>query len=274
LSNLFSSLFNNKTLSAIEEKFQDELQIVSNEDNDDNDELYEMMLNVLRLRKTEAKEIMTPRVDLHGVSINATVQEAAAIVVSSGESRVPVFDEKHENIVGIVHAKALLRVLSQNSDESLESILLSPYFVPEMKSVDELLVEMRQNKVHSAVIIDEYGSVCGIVKLDDIIERIVGSIQDEFNKRTEDLIRISDSEFIANGRISITHLSEMTGIEISTLDVDTLGGLIFTLLGRVPKDRESIEYGNYLFTIETISGRKIKKVRIVKKENDYEKTED
>ena len=273
MSNLFSSLFNNKNLSAIEEKFQDELQVVSNEENDDNDELYEMMLNVLRLRKTEAKEIMIPRVDLNWVDVNTTIEDAAAKVVSSGESRLPVFDEKHENIIGIVHAKALLRVLSQKSGESLKNILLTPYFVPEVKSADALLVEMRQNKVHLAVVIDEYGGVSGIIKLDAVIERIVGSIQDEFNKNAEDLVKINENEFIANGRITITDLNEFTGMNILTPDVDTLGGLIFTLLGRVPNDRESIEYGNYLFTIEAISGRKIKKVRIVIKENDYEKTE-
>ncbi len=273
MSNLFSNLFNSKNISAIKEKFQDELHAMDGDDKGDEEELYTMMLNILRLRRIEAKEIMIPRVDLHWVDINASVDEAAAKIVSCGESRLPVFDEKHENIVGIVHAKALLRVLSQKSQESFESILLSPYFVPEVKPIDELLVEMRQNKVHLAVVIDEYGSVSGIVMLDDIIERIVGSIQDEFNKEAEDLIQISDREFIASGRITITDLNESAGMNISTPDVDTLGGLIFTLLGRVPKDQECIEYGNYLFTIEAISGRKIKKVRIVIKENENEKTE-
>ena len=273
MSNLFSSLFNNKNLSAIEEKLQDELYVMSSDDKSDNTELYTMMLNILRLRKIEAKEIMIPRVDLNWVDINTTIEEAAAKVVSCGESRLPVFDEKHENIIGIVHAKALLRVLSQKSGESLKNILLTPYFVPEVKSADALLVEMRQNKVHLAVVIDEYGGVSGIIKLDAVIERIVGSIQDEFNKNAEDLVKINENEFIANGRITITDLNEFTGMNILTPDVDTLGGLIFTLLGRVPNDRESIEYGNYLFTIEAISGRKIKKVRIVIKENDYEKTE-
>lgn len=274
MSNLFSNLFNNKNLSEIKEKFSDELHIINSEDKSGDEELYAMMLNILRLRKVEAKEIMIPRVDLHWVDINTSIEDAAAKIVSCGESRIPVFDEKHENIVGIVHAKALLRVLSQNSKESLADILLSPYFVPEIKSADELLVEMRQNKVHLAVIIDEYGGVSGIILLDDIIERIVGNIQDEFNKDAEDLIQISEKEFIANGRIAITDLNEITGLSISAPDVDTLGGLIFTLLGRVPKDRETIEYGIYLFTIEAISGRKIKKVRIVIKENEYEKTED
>ena len=274
MSNLFSNLFNNKNLSEIKEKFSDELHIINSEDKNGDEELYAMMLNILRLRKVEAKEIMIPRVDLHWVDINTSIEDAAAKIVSCGESRIPVFDEKHENIVGIVHAKALLRVLSQNSKESLADILLSPYFVPEIKSADELLVEMRQNKVHLAVIIDEYGGVSGIILLDDIIERSVGNIQDEFNKDAEDLIQISEKEFIANGRIAITDLNEITGLSISAPDVDTLGGLIFTLLGRVPKDRETIEYGIYLFTIEAISGRKIKKVRIVIKENEYEKTED
>lgn len=274
MSNLFSNLFNNKNLSEIKEKFSDELHIINSEDKNGDEELYAMMLNILRLRKVEAKEIMIPRVDLHWVDINTSIEDAAAKIVSCGESRIPVFDEKHENIVGIVHAKALLRVLSQNSKESLADILLSPYFVPEIKSADELLVEMRQNKVHLAVIIDEYGGVSGIILLDDIIERIVGNIQDEFNKDAEDLVQISEKEFIANGRIAITDLNEITGLSISAPDVDTLGGLIFTLLGRVPKDRETIEYGIYLFTIEAISGRKIKKVRIVIKENEYEKTED
>lgn len=273
MNNLFSNLFNSKNISAIKEKFQDELHAMDSDDKGDEEELYTMMLNILRLRRIEAKEIMIPRVDLHWVDINTSVEEAAAKIVSSGESRLPVFDEKHENIVGIVHAKALLRVLSQKSKESFESILLSPYFVPEVKPIDELLVEMRQNKVHLAVVIDEYGSVSGIVMLDDIIERIVGSIQDEFNKETEDLIQINDKEFIASGRITITDLNEGAGMNISTPDVDTLGGLIFTLLGRVPEDHERIEYGNYLFTIEAISGRKIKKVRIVIKENEHDKTE-
>lgn len=273
MSNLFSNLFTSKNISAIEEKFYDELRTIDGEDKGNEEELYTMMLNILRLRRIEAKEIMIPRVDLHWVDINTSVEEAAAKIVSCGESRLPVFDKKHENIVGIVHAKALLRVLSQKSKEAIENILLSPYFVPEVKPIDELLVEMRQNKVHLAVVIDEYGSVSGIVMLDDIIERIVGSIQDEFNKEAEDLIQISDNEFIASGRITITYLNESAGMNISTPDVDTLGGLIFTLLGRVPKDHEQIEYGNYLFTIEAISGRKIRKVRIVIKENEYEKTE-
>lgn len=273
MSNLFSNLFNSKNISAIKEKFQDELHAMDSDDKGNEEELYTMMFNILRLRRIEAKEIMVPRVDLHWVDINTSVEKAAAEIVSCGESRLPVFDEKHENIVGIVHAKALLRVLSQKSKEPFESILLSPYFVPEVKPIDELLVEMRQNKVHLAVVIDEYGSVSGIVMLDDIIERIVGSIQDEFNKEAEDLIQINEKEFIASGRITITDLNESAGMNILMPDVDTLGGLIFTLLGRVPKDHECVECGNYLFTIEAISGRKIKKVRIVIKENEHDKTE-
>lgn len=232
--------------------------------------LYEenMIVNIVKLSNISVKDIMVPRVDLQAVDINATVDEIIKKIHEKGVSRLPVFDEDYSNVIGILHAKDMIRYGYHNSEFNIKSILREPYFVPEIKPINDLLIELRENKIHLSIVVDEYGSISGIVCLEDIIERIVGDIKDEFDKEGSSIIQVGEKSYIVNARINIDDLNDSIGTDFDEEDIDTLGGLIYMILGRIPKQSEVISYKNYLFTIENISGRKIKSVRIDFDESD------
>lgn len=225
-----------------------------------------MIYEIFQFGETMAREIMVPRIDVLALDANTTsLSSAVQAFLDSGYSRLPVYDESIDNILGFLYAKDLLPTLqSDEKDVNLRSILRDAYFIPETKMADDLLAEMQKERFHMAIVVDEYGGVSGVVTLEDIIEEIIGEIQDEYDDSEEELYeKINDSEYIFLGRIDLDDFAEIMEIEILEGDADTLAGFLYEKLGRVPQGGESVREKGLLLTIEQLSGRRIRRVRVV-----------
>ncbi|MFH1446983.1 MAG: hemolysin family protein [Chloroflexota bacterium] len=223
----------------------------------------EMIYSIFRFGDTLAREIMVPRIDLLALDINATIGEARNAFMQTGHSRVPVYEDTIDNVVGLLHAKDLLGSVDDSVNIVLQrEILRTAYFVPEAKKVDELLTEMQSRGVHMTLVVDEYGGVAGVVTLEDIVEEIVGEIRDEYDQMEEQLYQlINKDEYIFLGRVDLEDFNEIMGMDIATDNADTLGGFIYGEMGHVPNAGESIIANGVEFTIEEVVGRRILKIR-------------
>jgi CBS domain containing-hemolysin-like protein len=209
---------------------------------------------------------MVPRIDILALDVSTSLDEAILTLNKSGHSRVPVYSESVDNVIGLLYAKDLLRVRQEGQNiSSLRSLLRPAYFVPEAKKVDELLREMQSRSIHMALIVDEYGGIAGLVTLEDIVEEIVGEIRDEYDQSEERLFeQVSDDEFIFHGRIDLEDFNAVIGSSLTKEAADTLGGFIYSQIGRVPVGGEKIEVDNLVLTVEQVSGRRIRRVRAVR----------
>ncbi len=235
-------------------------------------EIQEMISGVTDLSDTTAKEIMVPRIDVVSLSIDTPMDELLDIVIECGHSRLPVFSETIDNVVGVLYAKDLLRYRAGNEQAmKLENIIRSAYFVPESKKLNELLREFKQRKVHIAVAVDEYGGTSGIVCLEDIIEEIVGEIQDEFDNETEDILEIGDKVYLCDARTGIEDINAKLGVDLAQVDFDTLGGYVFDLFGKIPVKFEKVSNGELDFIIQEMDGHKILTVKVIVKDLDSQK---
>jgi CBS domain containing-hemolysin-like protein len=224
-----------------------------------------MIRRVAGLVDTAVREIMVPRIDMVAVEANDPVDEALRVVVERGFSRIPIYDEAVDHIVGVVYAKDILRGLAGGRrPASLREIARPPYFVPEGKRIDELLAEMRENKVHLAIAVDEYGGTAGLVTIEDVLEEIVGEIQDEYDREEATMQRVNDREAIVDARVSLDDLNELLGLEIESEDVDTVGGFVYHQLGRMPSPGDEIQTDGFVMRVLSVAGRRVKKVRVAK----------
>lgn len=231
-----------------------------------------MMRGVLELSGQTVRELMTPRTDLTAVSTEASLGDAVKVISESGFSRIPLYEDSLDRITGVVYAKDLLAYLRTGDiAPSLVDIARPPYFVPETKRANELLADLRRDQVHMVIAVDEYGGTAGVVTVEDLVEEIVGEIADEYDTEEVDVQSISEDEAIIDARLTIDELNELFGCEIDADDFDTVGGLIFTLLGRLaaPGDEvvageESDNGASRLLELRVLSilGRRIKKVRV------------
>lgn len=224
-----------------------------------------MIYSIFHFGDTLAREIMVPRIDILTLDVNTPLDEAIVALNRTGHSRVPVFDESIDNIIGLLYAKDLLRVrLEGQSISSLRGLLRPAYFVPEAKKVDELLREMQARSVHMALVVDEYGGIAGLVTLEDIVEEIVGEIRDEYDASEEQLFeRVSEEEYFFHGRIDLDDFNQVMNTRILKDSADTLGGFIYSQIGRVPVGGEQVEVDNVVLTVEQVSGRRIRRVRAI-----------
>lgn len=223
-----------------------------------------MIHSIFQLDDTLTREIMVPRIDVQALEIGIPILEAVTILLSSGFSRVPVFDETIDNILGLLYAKDLLKVWQEGNGTAdiRRDLLREAYFVPEAKMVDELLGEMQRRRVHMAVVVDEYGGVAGVVTLEDIIEEIFGEIQDEYDDDEELPYRkLENGDFMFRGRIDLDDFNEVMDGHLPNDEADTLSGFIYTRLGHVPAEGESVREDDLLLTVELVSNRRIRKVR-------------
>lgn len=223
-----------------------------------------MIHSIFELGTTLAREIMVPRIDVLALDVLTPLPEAIDAFLKSGHSRVPVFEDTVDNILGLLYAKDLLRVWREGDQlDSLRSLLRRAYFVPEAKKVDELLTEMQRRRVHIAVVVDEYGGVAGLVTLEDIVEEILGEIRDEYDQAEElPYEALANGEYIFQGRIDLDDFNEVVASELPKEEADTLAGFIYSRLGRVPANGESLQAYNLLLIVEQVSGRRIQKVRV------------
>jgi len=239
-----------------------------------NEEENEMIRSIFALRDTVVREIMVPRTDMASVTLDATFRDVLRSIIDCGHSRIPVFDGTIDNIVGLVYAKDLLKYWGM--DESavvLRDILRTPYFIPETKNLEELLHEFKKKRIHIAIVIDEYGGTSGLVTIEDLLEQIVGDIQDEYDLEEEWLVEGDDGVAVVDARLPIEDLEEHFGIEIEREKFDTVGGLIVHLTGRIPASGEVVEIGAIRLTVLEADARKIKKVSISKPLEKAEETE-
>ena len=224
-----------------------------------------MIRRVAQLVDTAVREIMVPRIDMVAVEANEPVDQALQVVVERGFSRIPIYEEEIDKVVGVVHAKDILRdVAAGTRPASLRQIARSPYFVPEGKRIDELLAEMRENKVHLAIVVDEYGGTAGLVTIEDVLEEIVGEIQDEYDREEATVQQLNDREAIVDARVSLADLNELLGLEIESEGVDTVGGFVYHQLGRMPAPGDEIQTDGLTMRVLSVAGRRVKKVRVAK----------
>jgi len=224
----------------------------------------EMIEGIHELPGTTVKEVMLPRIDVVFISIDSQVQELLNTIVDSGHSRFPVYHETLDNVVGILYAKDLLHSMVKGEGKpEIEKIIRPAYFVPESKKLNSLLREFQRRRVHIAVVVDEYGGTSGIVSLEDIIEEIVGEIQDEFDNETEEILKISEGVFLCDGKASLEDLNSELGLDLPEDDFDTLGGFVFDLFGKIPVKYEKMTYKKIDFIIQHMEGHKILTVKIV-----------
>ncbi len=227
-----------------------------------NEEENEMIRSIFEFHDTVVREIMVTRTDMACVSIDATVREVLNAIIACGHSRIPVYDGTIDNIVGLLYAKDLLRYWGLDNTIDLKKIMRPPYFIPETKSLEELLQEFKRKRVHIAIVIDEYGGTSGLVTFEDLLEQIVGDIQDEYDLEEDLLVEEADGSVVVDGRLPIEELEEHFGIAVERDKFDSVGGLAIHLTGRIPKGGDEIRSKHLLMTVLEADERKIKKLRI------------
>ena len=218
--------------------------------------------NAIKLRATSVKEIMIPKVEMVNIYIDDSSEKLLETVIESGHSRYPVINEKKKKVEGILLAKDLLPLLSINEEVNLDSIMREAKVVPETKRADSLLEEFKKDKSHLAVVIDEYGEICGLVTIEDILEELVGEIEDEHDIDDLDLIQVSEKEFIADAKIEIDEFEEKFEINLDESSVETLGGYMTKKLGILPKVGDKIIVESIELVVTAADKRRIKKIGI------------
>lgn len=223
----------------------------------------QMIAGILDMNTTVAREVMVPRIDMITLPVESTLQEALDLIMAHGHSRIPVYEERVDVVVGLLYAKDLLRCLRENRTEMQIRDLLRPAcFVPASKKVDQLLREMQQQRIHLAMAVDEYGGIAGLVTIEDIIEEIFGEIQDEYDVNEEKLYQsLGEHAYILNARLDMDSLAELLGVDLDDEDADTLGGLIYSRLGHVPVQGETVDLDGWHLRVLSLDGRRINQVR-------------
>ena len=254
------SLFGHKKKNAA--KNADENDII--EQKILNEEKKDMIQGVEDLSITSVKEVMVPRIDVDFISSDTPKDELVTKIIASGHSRFPVYTDSIDNVVGVLYVKDLLKTFAENQPVDLLKIIRKPYFVPESKRIDSLLREFKRHHLHIAMAIDEYGGISGIVTMEDIIEEIVGDIQDEFDKEREDIITINENVWLCDARVDLDDLNETINADFPNEDFDSLGGFVFDLFGKVPVKYEKSSWNNYDFIVQDMEGHRINVIKVIR----------
>ena len=241
--------------------------VEDHEDGGEVDEVQKEMLEaVFDLSSTDAEQVMTPRTDVQGIEVNATLQEVKDAVIEHGHSRIPVYNQTIDDIVGILYAKDLIKYLGTDAKFELRSVLRDAMMVPESKNVGELLAEFKARKVHIALVLDEYGGTAGLVTIEDIIEELVGEIQDEYEatEETPSIQRVDEKTLQVDARVEIDDLNDELQIGMpEDEDYDTVGGFVFATIGHIPKVGEHFEYEGFRFTVTEAQRTHVVRVEVV-----------
>jgi putative hemolysin len=225
----------------------------------------EMIHSIFEFGDTLVREVMRPRVDLIAVPAKATINEALGLVMEYGHGRLPVFEGSIDHVVGVVYVRDLLPALRQGRfDQPVAEVQRPPFFVPETKKVDELFREMQRRKVSMALVVDEYGGTAGLVTMEDLLEEIVGEIQDEYDLEEKPIQLLDDRTAVVNGRTSIEEVNETLALELPVEEVDTIAGLVYAMAGRVPVQGETVTVRGAELRVERVLRQRITKVRITR----------
>jgi CBS domain containing-hemolysin-like protein len=232
-----------------------------------NEEENAMIRSILALGDSVVREIMLPRTEMACVSVEDEVSEVLQAIIACGHSRLPVFEGTIDNIIGIIYAKDLLKCWgARDAEIELRRLMRAPYFVPETKNLEELLHDFKKRRVHMAIVIDEYGGTSGLVTIEDLLEQIVGDIQDEHDLEEERLTVEADGAIVADGRLPVEEIEEHFRIVVERDKFETVGGLIFHLIGRIPSAGEVVESDTLVLTVLEADERRINRVRIIRRE--------
>ena len=247
------------------------LELTSNSKDEDT----EILEGIIKFGNIQVVDIMTSRLDMVVVDIKTNYKQLLDIIIKSGYSRIPVYGENRDNIKGLLYSKDLLPHLDKPANFRWQSLVRQAYFVPETKMIDDLLNEFQSNKVHLALVVDEYGGISGLITLEDILEEIVGDISDEYDNEEQLFTKIDNHTFIFEAKILLNDFFKIAEIEEDdfvkvTDEVETLAGLILEIKGDIPAKNERIDYGQYVFEIMAVDNRRIKKVKLFIK-NDFDK---
>jgi len=223
---------------------------------------------VIRFGGETAKEVMTPRLDMVDLDITSTFKEVLDCVVENGYSRVPIYEDSRDNIKGILYIKDLLPHLKKGEDFQWQNLVRPAYFVPETKMIDDLLRDFQANKIHIAIVVDEFGGTSGIVTMEDIIEEIVGEINDEYDEEEHSYVKVNDHTYVFEAKTLLSDFYKIVKIDSDTFediegDADTLAGLLLEIKGEFPKLHEKLEYDNFLFEVLEMDARRILKVKVI-----------
>lgn len=223
-----------------------------------------MIRSILRLDESIAREVMVPRVDIVATEADSTLTDVASRMLESGHSRLPVYRDSIDNVIGVVHSRDLLPFLT-NAEEhpSLEQIIRPAFFIPEAKRLDELLKELQEKRVHMSLVVDEYGGIEGLVTLEDLLEEIVGEIEDEFSGTLEPrVVPVANGEVIVDARVSLDYISDLFATTIGDDDVDTIGGLVYSALGKMPQVGDEILHDGLKVEVVSLLGRRLRKLKL------------
>jgi len=226
-----------------------------------------MLHKVFEFGDTLAVEAMRPRTEIASIPKEARVSDALSLVEEHGHSRYPVIEETVDNVQGVLYIKDLLIAMSKgevDSDSPISRLVRPAYFIPETKKIRELLTEMQAQKLQMVIVMDEYGGTAGLVTLEDLMEEIVGSIQDEYDKEENDVQIVDEKNFVVSGAADLDEVNDELGMNVSSEDFNTIGGFVFGLFGRVPRPGETLKYKDLKFEVLEMDGRKIGSVKITK----------
>ena len=233
-----------------------------------------MIRSIVHFSNTMIREIMVPRVEVDALDKDTPLEEAAQVVQKSGHSRLPVNQDEIDRIIGVIYAKDLLQAFVEKRSVQLAELMRQPLFVPESKMAGDLLNEMKSSGIHMAVVVDEYGGTSGIVSMEDIVEEIVGEIRDEYDDGEEQLVEEIDTDVYSFlGRIDLEDVNEYLGTHLTRDAADTLAGYLYKQIGKIPAINERIETEGWIFEIEELSGRRIRRVRAFRSPEEVEKEE-
>lgn len=271
-TNFFVRLFGVNPNEEDEKVTEEEIRLMVDvgEENGSIDEIEkEMINNIFEFDNKTVTDIMTHRTDIGALPVDATFEEVTSFINKEKYSRIPVYEDNIDNIIGVLHAKYVIQYLSDDEAKknfNIKDITRRPYFVSVSKRTDELFKEMQKNNTHMAVIIDEYGGTAGIVTLEDLIEEIVGSIFDEDDEVEKDIDKLDENTFIINGTTSLYTVRNKLDVELPTEDYETLGGFVVGQLGKIPDkdDNPSVEFNGLLFKVEEVHEKRVSKVKVCK----------
>jgi magnesium and cobalt transporter len=259
---MLSRIVQGRSRALTEKELQDAINS-SEEEGILNESEGDMLQSIFEFGDTIVREVMVPRTDMVCCSSDATLSDFLELIVRSGHSRVPIFEGSMDQIVGLVYAKDLLRNWGANDETlMLSEVMRTPYFIPETKRIEDLLVYFRTRRVHMAIVVDEYGGTSGLITIEDLLEEIVGDIQDEYDLEVPSVQPQEDGTLLVDAKAKVEELEEYYGIEIPREKFDTVGGYLFHLLGNVPKTGEKITDNGLVLIVEESDERRVVKVRV------------
>ena len=222
-----------------------------------------MIYNVFEFGDSQAKDVMTPRTNMVALNVNSSYKDLVELFKEETFSRLPIYEEDIDDIIGVLHVKDLIFSIENREDFNIRDYLRPAFFTYEFKSTQELFQEMRDNNYPTAIILDEYGGTAGMITTEDLVEEIVGEITDEYDEGNEEILVIKEDEYIVDGSMKIDLLNDLIGTNIESEDFDSIGGFVIGIVGRFPDEEEEIEYENIKFIIEKIEKNRIEKMRIL-----------